>query len=67
MSTVFSPLQNKNLSQFQAACRKSHSTETVLLKIHNDIISAVDEGKVTALTLLDLSSAFDTIDQSIYF
>ena len=29
------------------------------------IISAMNEGKMTALTLLDLSSAFDTIDHSI--
>ena len=57
--------RTKVLSQFQSAYRKSHSTETALLKIHNDIISAVDEGKVTALTLLDLSSAFDTNDHSI--
>ena len=57
--------RTKTLSQFQLAYRKSHSTETALLKIHNDIISAMDESKVTALTLLDLSSAFDTIDHSI--
>lgn len=50
---------------FQSAYRKSHSTETALLNIHNDIISSMDDGKVTALTLLDLSAAFDTIDHSI--
>ena len=42
--------------------KKFHSTETALLKIHNDIVGAMDKGKVTALTLLDLSAAFDTID-----
>ena len=57
--------RTKTLSPFQSAYRKSHSTEIALLKIHNDIISAMDEGKVTALTLLDLSSAFDTTDHSI--
>ena len=57
--------RTKTLSQFQSAYRKSHSTETALLKIHNDILSAMDEGKVTALTLLDLSAAFDTIDHSM--
>ena len=48
----------------QAAYKRFHSTETTLLKIHNDIICNMDNGKVTALTLLDLSAAFDTIDQS---
>ena len=38
--------------------------ETALLKIHNDIICNMDNGKVTALTLLDLSAAFDTIDNA---
>ena len=57
--------RTKALSQFQSAYRKSHSTETVLLKIDNDLLSAMDEGKVTALTLLDLSSAFDTINHSM--
>ena len=44
---------------------KCHSTETALLKIRNDILASLDAGKVTALTLLDLSAAFDTIDHTI--
>ena len=36
-----------------------------LLKIHNDILSSMDDGRVTALTLLDLSAAFDTIGNTI--
>ena len=47
-----------------SAYKRFHSTETALLKIHNDIICNMDNGKVTALTLLDLSAAFDTIDHS---
>ena len=46
------------------AYRKFPSTETALLKIHNDILSLMDDIRVTALTLLDLSAAFDTIDYS---
>ena len=48
----------------QSVYKRFHSTETALLKIHNDIICNMDNGKVTALTLLDLSAAFDTIDDS---
>ena len=50
---------------FQSAYRKLHSTETALLRIQNDILAAMDKGRVTALTLLDLSAAFDTIDHVI--
>ena len=51
-------------NQVQSAYKRFHSTETALLKIHNDIICNMDNGKVTVLTLLDLSAAFDTIDHS---
>ena len=46
----------------QPAYKRFHSSETALLKIHNDIVDNMDNGKVTALPLLDLSAAFDTID-----
>ena len=49
----------------QSAYKQFHSTETALLKVHNDINLKIDNGKVTALTLLDLSAAFDTIDHNI--
>ena len=52
-------------NDYQSAHRKFHSTETALLKIHNDILSSMDDGRVTALTLLDLSAAFDTTDHTI--
>ena len=51
---------------YQSAYRKFHSTETALLKIHNDILSSMDVGRVTALTLIDLSAAFDTIYNTIF-
>src|SRR5260221_2786732 len=52
-------------SPFQSAYRRFHSTETALLRIHNDLLHAMDSKKLTALVLLDLSAAFDTIDHSI--
>ena len=49
----------------QSAYKQFHSTEIALLKVHNDINLNIDNGKVTVLTLLDLSAAFDTIDHNI--
>src|SRR5260221_3397369 len=49
----------------QSAYRKHHSIETALLKVLSDVYAAVDDGEVTLLTLLDLSSAFDTVDHTI--
>ena len=52
-------------NHYQSAYRKLHPNETALLKIHNDILSSMDAGRVTALTLLNLSAAFDTIDHTV--
>ena len=40
-------------------------TETVLVKIHRDILKAFEEQKGVLLTGLDLSAAFDTVDHDI--
>ena len=47
---------------FQSAYRQMHSTETALLRVQNDILQAVDSRGCAILVLLDLSTAFDTID-----
>ncbi|KAJ8030498.1 Propionyl-CoA carboxylase alpha chain, mitochondrial [Holothuria leucospilota] len=49
----------------QSAYRPYHSTETALLKVTSDILMSMDKKQVTLLVLIDLSSAFDTIDHSI--
>ena len=50
---------------YQSAYKSFHSTETALLSVQNDIYMEMEKGNVTALTLLDLSAAFDTIDHDI--
>ena len=52
---------NHLLSPLQSAYRPNHSTETALLRIVNDLLTAMDNNKICILTLLDLSAAFDTI------
>ena len=49
------------------AYKSKHSTETVLLKVYNDIMYTIDQGSGILLVLLDLSAAFDTIDHDILF
>ena len=57
--------QNNLFPEFQSAYRQYRSTETALIKVVNDIIRALDDGDLALLTLLDLSSAFDTVDHEI--
>ena len=58
-------LTNNNLhAPMQSAYRPFHSTETALLKVQNDILTALDKRKEAVLVLLDFSAAFDTIDHA---
>jgi len=51
------------LPSFQSGFRLLHSTETAVLKVLSDLLEALDRGDVAVLLLLDLSVAFDTVDQ----
>jgi hypothetical protein len=53
------------LSVHQSAYRYNHSTETALLSLSDDLLTTADQKDASALVLLDLSAAFDTIDHQI--
>jgi hypothetical protein len=49
----------------QSSYQKNHSTETVLLKVKNDLLMNMNKQHVSLLVFLDMSAAFDTVDHSI--
>ena len=49
---------------FQSTYRPKHSTEAALVRIHEDLMQAVDSLRGVLLVRLDLSTAFDTLDHS---
>ena len=66
LSQVSSYLNSHNLyNTCQSAYRQGHSTETALLKVVDDLFLSLSRGSISALALLDFSSAFETIDHPI--
>ena len=62
-SRLLSHMESNSMSNnLQSAYKKFHFTESALLKVENDVLLNMEKGRVTALTLLDLSAVFDTID-----
>ena len=53
------------IPKYQSAYKKFHSVETALCQIYNELIIRKSAGKHTLLILLDLSAAFDTVNQKI--
>lgn len=54
--------ENDLYEKMQSAYRKHHSTETALVRVQNDLMEAISQHKACMLVLLDLSSAFDTVN-----
>ena len=51
------------LQKLQSAYRRNNSVETGVTKVYNDLIINKSRGEDTILVMLDLSAAFDTVDQ----
>jgi len=56
--------QNVTLERFQSGFKNKHNTESARLKVLNYIFLIWNSGHSVAILLLNLTSAFDTIDQS---
>ena len=57
--------ENEFLPSVQSAYRQFFSTETAVLKVVSDVLTAMDRGQITLLGMFDLSAAFDTVDPAI--
>ena len=53
---------NKKLTSHQSRNKKLHSTETLNIFMADSTLESMDRKELTALALLDLSKAFDSID-----
>ena len=53
---------NRLHSKYQHGYKKFHGTETISLKLVNDILIGFESNSATIVLLIDLSAAFDTVD-----
>ena len=59
-------INENNLSEtFQLPYKQYHSTEMALIRVHNDILTSIDNRRKVILLLLDLTPAFDTVDHDV--
>ena len=57
--------ENSLLKHMKSAYRSGHSMETALLKVKTDLLQAINCQEVICLILLDLLSAFNTVDHCL--
>ena len=57
-------LDNKRLMSHKRGNKKAHSTETLNIHLTDSILEAMDKKQITALVLLNLSNAFNSIDHA---
>ena len=57
---------NGLIPNYQSAYRAFHSCKTSLINICNEALWSMENRKVTALVVMDLSTAFETVDHQIF-
>lgn len=55
----------QRLTSHQSANKKYHSTETLNVTVTDEFLEAMDKKMLSAMVLLDLPKAFDSIDHTI--
>ena len=58
-------MENNLLPGYQSAYREHFSCETALVKLMDDILWNMEGQELTALVVIDLSAAFDTVDHKV--
>ena len=53
------------LAEHQSGNKKLHSTETLNILVSDMILEAVDRKELSAVVLIDLSKAFDSIEHTL--
>jgi len=65
VSHVMRSINVRYLLTYLLTYRRHHSTETAMLRVLSDVLTAADAQQVTLLGLLDLSAAFDCVDHQL--
>ena len=56
---------NDILHQFQSGFRKSHSTDTALIRLIDQLLMDLDKNRVSGLVFVDYKKAFDLVDHHL--
>ena len=54
-----------SLYELQSAFRTGHSTESALISLTDQILSNLDEDKLSGMVFVDLKKAFDVVDHQL--
>ena len=54
-----------HFATLNSAYKRNYSTETLITKLNSDILSSIDNQNAVISVLLDLSAAFDSVNQNI--